>query len=633
MIPTDTIAHDPTVLEAGAHSGVSMSAWVKNFALENGLSGEAVKELTARIATEARNHRPLAAHGHEDHGHGHDDHDHEGHGHHEEGAMPVFSMAKVLQRYGEPQAEVHIGWADIYLDLILVGVAFNGGLLLKHAFYLCTPPHLSHHAAGEHGAAHGAVHADEHGAAHGAVADEHGAVHVISHAHRLLSGEDPADEHAHAHPECLGLGVGLLHVVAFGLPIIGAWLKETTYRARFEEHALFGRFLECGCYLLMIIGASCEEDVTVLQADGTFWETFTLCMLVIDLSWVMRYGVIFFHEEPCARKTAMQRIVLLLPGLLCYFLAFFLASYPVYSDLLLGSAGLGSAGTSIHIWYIPTLLVAGANTPLFIEFFGYALCSYTPAMPINVHFVLHRCTEVFMVLLGESVLQLITSQSPEPPPGSSHEDEILAEEKFATLQMVGFVITLTIMHSFVTSEPEAEHHVLNRGGPAGQLWLILFLAKAVAVWLVGIGIKIALYDPNASGYAFYSYDQRLQFGASLASCYFLGGVMSWLHSKSIADHFEFYVLQSPVGIVAFVGWIGIVAFMAYLPLVTIDIYEYVIYQCLIGLLHMVLAQLERVWLPAGGYHFKAQEVVGHPDSGKSVAKIYHESQKDLVALM
>ena len=238
-----------------------------------------------------------------------------------------------------------------------------------------------------------------------------------------------------------------------------------------------------------------------------------------------------------------------------------------------------------------------------------------------------------MVLLGESVLQLITSQSPEPPPGSSHEDEILAEEKFATLQMVGFVITLTIMHSFVTSEPEAENHVLNRGGLAGQLWLILFLAKAVAVWLVGIGIKIALYDPNASGYAFYSYDQRLQFGLSLASCYFLGGVMTWLHSKSIADHFEFYVLQSPVGIVAFLGWIGIVAYMAYLPLVTIDIYEYVIYQCLLGLLHMVLSQLERVWLPAGGYHFKAQEVVGHPDSGKSAAKIYHESQKDLVALM
>ena len=60
-----------------------------------------------------------------------------GHGHHDEGPMPWMSMPTVINRPGEPQPELHIGWADIYLDLILVGVAFNGGLLLKHAFYLC----------------------------------------------------------------------------------------------------------------------------------------------------------------------------------------------------------------------------------------------------------------------------------------------------------------------------------------------------------------------------------------------------------------------------------------------------------------------------------------------------------------
>ena len=53
--------------------------------------------------------------------------------------MPWISTPKVVQRDGEPQPHVQIGWADIYLDLILVGVAFNGGILLKHAFYLCHP--------------------------------------------------------------------------------------------------------------------------------------------------------------------------------------------------------------------------------------------------------------------------------------------------------------------------------------------------------------------------------------------------------------------------------------------------------------------------------------------------------------
>lgn len=50
----------------------------------------------------------------------------ETHGHHDEGPMPWMSMPTVLSRHGEPQPELHVGWADIYLDLILVGVAFNG---------------------------------------------------------------------------------------------------------------------------------------------------------------------------------------------------------------------------------------------------------------------------------------------------------------------------------------------------------------------------------------------------------------------------------------------------------------------------------------------------------------------------
>ena len=103
--------------------------------------------------------------------------------HHEhEGAKPLFHMAVVRQRHGEKQPEVHIGWADIYLDLILVGVAFNGGLLLKHAFYLCTPvasEDLLHgHDVGQH------------------TIDEHDA----GGHERMLSG--------HHHPPCYGLLAG-----------------------------------------------------------------------------------------------------------------------------------------------------------------------------------------------------------------------------------------------------------------------------------------------------------------------------------------------------------------------------------------------------------------------------------------
>ena len=49
-----------------------------------------------------------------------------------------------------------------------------------------------------------------------------------------------------------------------------------------------------------------------------------------------------------------------------------------------------------HIWYIPSLFVLGANLPLLNEIFLFAFTKFETALPINVHFVLHRSTEVFL---------------------------------------------------------------------------------------------------------------------------------------------------------------------------------------------------------------------------------------------
>ena len=102
------------------------------------------------------------------------------------------------------------------------------------------------------------------------------------------------------------------------------------------------------------------------------------------------------------------------------------------------------------------------------------------------------------MLLGESVLQLITSEMPnkESHPGMSDREELEVQEKFAGMQFCGFILTLTVMHSFTIQEPPAHAHVMHHGSRwRASLWLICFLVKSLAVWLVGIGIKIALYDP------------------------------------------------------------------------------------------------------------------------------------------
>ena len=590
------------------------------FAKVHGLKDKAIVDLEQLLNDEkVRHDHPKGVTGfhevegadaHGDHGHGH------GHGH--AGAMPLLSMPEVVQRYGEPQGEVHIGWADIYLDLILVGVAFNGGLLLKHSFYLCEPLG-GEHGGGEHGGGeHGGDDAlgDEHGSS------EHGGIVLVEHAHRMLSG----DEHGHEHAPCVGLATGLLHVLAFGAPILGAWLKETNFRGRFLQHSLISRALECSNYVMMIIGASCEQDVQVMQADVTFWQVFSLSMLLIDLTWMIRYVYILFHEEACARKTAQQRLWLLLPGMLCYYLAYYMSAYSEAADKILFQLtpylGFAHEVHHKHNFYIPVLLVFGANSPIMIELLAYPLIKYKPALPMNVNFLLHRSTEIFMVLLGEGVLQLVTSQVPEPAEHASDEDHVLANERFAETQVYGFIITLTIMHSFIINEPEPTHHVLNRGGAKGTLWVILFLVKALNVWLVGIGIKLALYDPGAPGDAFFSKDQRSQFGLQVMTGYLMSGLMFFMHSSSIYDHFSKYILQGPWNIASFVLWIINLNVMYTLTDQVLPIFDYIRYQAALGVLHMFILQMESVWLPAMGLTKKPRDVCAHPDAGHELHTIY-----------
>ena len=82
---------------------------------------------------------------------------------------------------------------------------------------------------------------------------------------------------------CVGLGVGVVHALAFATPLLSAWAKETIFDAQFDAASLFSRGVEVLCYLMMVIGASCSEDVDVLEKDNTFWLGLTSSMLVIDL--------------------------------------------------------------------------------------------------------------------------------------------------------------------------------------------------------------------------------------------------------------------------------------------------------------------------------------------------------------
>ena len=48
----------------------------------------------------------------------------------------------------------------------------------------------------------------------------------------------------------------------------------------------------------------------------------------------------------------------------------------------------------------------------------------------------------------------------------------------------------------------------------------LWQLKTICVMLVGVGIKLAIYNPSASASAFFSQHQRLLLGGALAACFF-----------------------------------------------------------------------------------------------------------------
>ena len=87
---------------------------------------------------------------------------------------------------------------------------------------------------------------------------------------------------------------------------------------------------------------------------------------------------------------------------------------------------------------MPLLIIAAASAPQVLEFFAFVFTSYRRALPYNAGYVLHRSTEIFMVLLGESVLQLITSEQPTHGDDSSTEAEL--QRKFSVAQVRGHLV-------------------------------------------------------------------------------------------------------------------------------------------------------------------------------------------------
>ena len=135
------------------------------------------------------------------------------------------------------------------------------------------------------------------------------------------------------------------------------------------------------------------------------------------------------------------------------------------------------------------------------------------------------------------------------------------QTKFSMAQVMGFLLSLTAMHSFTIQEPDKDHHVMSKGGSAkAALWMLLFMLKSISVWMIGIGIKLALYDIEADADAFFAHDQKILLGFSCAACFLLTELMAPMHTATMKEYFH-ELLSNRVSVICFVLWMFNIAAM------------------------------------------------------------------------
>ena len=81
-----------------------------------------------------------------------------GHGHEQAdtwSTVPWYEAPHLRHHWGEPQEPLHTGAGDLFLDLIFVGVAYRVGIVMKAAFYSCEPTSSSGYGSYGYGYGYG----------------------------------------------------------------------------------------------------------------------------------------------------------------------------------------------------------------------------------------------------------------------------------------------------------------------------------------------------------------------------------------------------------------------------------------------------------------------------------------------
>ena len=112
--------------------------------------------------------------------------------------------------------------------------------------------------------------------------------------------------------------------------------------------------------------------------------------------------------------------------------------------------------------------------------------SFSPsnAVPLHIGFVTHRVGELMMLMIGESVLSLVTTKMP-----LNHAEEPL----FYASLIAGFLTSVSCMWlSYGSSTFHAQKHVLRNSGRGGVIWMNVVWLHAFVLVVVGVALRMML---------------------------------------------------------------------------------------------------------------------------------------------
>ena len=477
-----------------------------------------------------------------------------------------YRVPNPRHNWGVPQYALHASWGDLFLDLIYVGVAFQLGTMIKYSFYSCddgtSASDVSASGSVAAASASGSVSASASGSA----------------------GRRLASASAQPECIGLGYGVlymTAIFVTTFNLwwkdTVFRASFESSDATHRVIDLVQY-------CFIVIAAGNILPLHVYIepgsFWSPASFIVPVLVCSIIYWLRWLEL--ALVSHKVSVRRQSASQVIdqfgtlalltaavvmcgVLMLPGADASMDADADGSGS-HGDGSVSDSGSGSYGVSMgrRLSTSSSASSSGSSSGSAggsLEYVDLSIFSAIPLVlilsshyqsarimwkmwrprmlpkserdrfvrmwpreatrhPINVEFVTHRYNEFMMLMLGETVLQLVIADVPTSP--LEHYVSIVA----------GFVTILTVLHAYQITEPHhADGHATRRSIFAGVTHTLLLTYRAIATMIVGVSIKLVLYAPvvpdaGASRMA----DLRMLHSGSLVASVVLQMLMTTTHA-------------------------------------------------------------------------------------------------------